>query len=148
MRGCIVKKKGSFVPRAGIACVAVILKVCVMTNLHVKYLVLWVASVAIAPSAEFYSGQAARLIIGQKTFTDQLPATKADTLGGVGGLAFANNTLFVADSNRVGSAPLNHRVLVFRNMNQVTLPVNALIPQTGRCPACRGVTVASSTRCG
>ncbi len=110
-----------------------------MTNLRMKHLMLWLACVAIAPSAEFYSGQAARLLIGQKTFTDQLPATKADTLGGVGGLAFANNTLFVADSNRVGSAPLNHRVLVFRNMNQVTLPVNALIPQTGRCPACRGI---------
>jgi len=110
-----------------------------MTNLHVKHLVLWLACAAIAPSAEFYSGQAARLLIGQKTFTAQQPATTADTLGGVGGLAFVNNTLFVADSNRVGSLPLNHRVLIFRNIDQVTLPVNALIPQINRCPACRGI---------
>lgn len=116
-----------------------------MTNLRVKYLVLWVASVAIAPSAEFYSGQAARLIIGQKTFTAQAPATTVDQLGGVGGLAYANNMLFVADSNRVGSLPLNHRVLIYRNLDQIALPVNAAIPQGSRCPACRG---AASTVLG
>jgi hypothetical protein len=110
-----------------------------MTNLHVKHLVLWLACVAIAPSAEFYSGQAARLLIGQKTFTAQDPTTAASALGGVGGLAFANNTLFVADSNRVGSTPQNHRVLIYRNVDQITLPVNGLVPQISRCPACRGV---------
>ena len=110
-----------------------------MTNLHVKYLGLWLACAAIAPSAEFFNGQAARMLIGQKTFTAQQPGTTADTLGGVGGLAFVNNTLFVADSNRVGSLPLNHRVLIYRNIDQVTLPVNALVPQVNRCPACRGV---------
>lgn len=110
-----------------------------MTNLRLKYLVLWLACVAIAPSAEFYSGQAARLLIGQKTFTAQDPATSATQLGGVGGLAFANNMLFVADSNRVASEPLNHRVLIYRNLDQITLPVGAPVPQVGRCPACRGV---------
>jgi uncharacterized protein (TIGR03437 family) len=110
-----------------------------MTNLHVKHLVLWLASAALAPSAEFYSGQAARLLIGQKTFTAQDPAVTADTLGGVGGLAFANNMLFVADSNRVGSVPLNHRVLIYRNIDGDTLPVNDPVPQVTRCPACRGV---------
>ncbi|MFN0105289.1 MAG: hypothetical protein ACKV2U_24780 [Bryobacteraceae bacterium] len=110
-----------------------------MTNLHLKRTVLWLACAAIATSAEFYTGQAARLLIGQKTFTAQQPGTTADTLGGVGGLAYANNTLFVADSNRIGSLPLNHRVLIYRNVDQVTLPVNALVPQVNRCPACRGV---------
>jgi hypothetical protein len=110
-----------------------------MTNLHVKHLVLWLASAALAPSAEFYSGQAGRLLIGQKTFTAQDPAVTADTLGGVGGLAYANNMLFVADSNRVGSVPLNHRVLIYRSIDDDTLPVNAPVPQFTRCPACRGV---------
>lgn len=109
-----------------------------MTNLHVKHLV-WLASAALAPSAEFYSGQAARLLIGQKTFTAQDPAVTADTLGGVGGLAYANNMLFVADSNRVGSVPLNHRVLIYRSVDGDTLPVNDPIPQFTRCPACRGI---------
>jgi hypothetical protein len=109
-----------------------------MTNLHVKHLVLWLACAALALPAEFYSGQAARLLIGQKTFTAQDPVTTGDTLGGVGGLAFANNTLFVADSNPVASSPLNHRVLIYRNLDEVTLPVNAEVPQFTRCPACRG----------
>ena len=109
-----------------------------MTNLHVKYLLLWLASVAIAPSAEFYSGQAARLLIGQKTFTEQDPTSTQGILGGVGGLAIANNMLFVADANPVGAAPLNNRVLIYRGLDQITLPVNALVPQVNRCPACRG----------
>ena len=116
-----------------------------MTNLHVKYLLLWLASVAIAPSAEFYSGQAARLLIGQKTFTEQDPTSTQGILGGVGGLAIANNMLFVADANPVGAAPLNNRVLIYRGLDQITLPVNALVPQIDRCPACRG---AASTVLG
>jgi len=110
-----------------------------MTNLCMKFSVLWLASVAISPSAEFFSGQAARMVIGQKSFTAQEPSTTAFSLGGVGGLAVANNMLFVADSNRIGASPLNHRVVIYRGLNQITLPVNALVPQTGRCPACRGI---------
>jgi len=109
-----------------------------MTNLHVKHLVLWLASAALTFPAEFYTGQAGRLVIGQKTFTAQEPVTGADTLGGVGGVAVANNMLFVADSNRVGSVPLNHRVLIYKNLDSITLPVNAPVPQFTRCPACRG----------
>jgi hypothetical protein len=110
-----------------------------MTNLHMKRLLLWLACVAIAPSAEFYSGQAARLLIGQRTFTEQDPTTAQGVLGGVGGLAIANNMLFVADANRIGATPLNHRVLIYRGLDKITLPVNALVPQGTRCPACRGI---------
>ncbi|HEU0123815.1 MAG TPA: hypothetical protein VFQ91_25005 [Bryobacteraceae bacterium] len=111
-----------------------------MTNLHMKQLVLWLACLGISPAAEFYSGQAARLLIGQKTFTASDPIPGVTTLGGVGGLAIANNMLFVSDSNRVSSSPLNHRVLIYRNLDQITLPVNAPIPQnSSRCPACRGI---------
>lgn len=105
-----------------------------------KQLVLWLACLGISPAAEFYSGQAARLLIGQKTFTASDPIPGVTTLGGVGGLAIANNMLFVSDSNRVSSSPLNHRVLIYRNLDQITLPVNAPIPQnSSRCPACRGI---------
>lgn len=130
----------SGVPHANYLYVAGILKVCVMTNLHMKQLVLWLACLGISPAAEFYSGQAARLLIGQKTFTASDPIPGVTTLGGVGGLAIANNMLFVSDSNRVSSSPLNHRVLIYRNLDQITLPVNAPIPQnSSRCPACRGI---------
>lgn len=109
-----------------------------MTNLRMKQFLCWVAVAAVSPSAEFITGQAARMVIGQRTFTAQESTLGADKLGGVGGLAYANNTLFVADANRIGSSPVNHRVLIFRNIDQTTLPVNALVPQGTRCPACRG----------
>lgn len=118
-----------------------------MTNLRTMHLGLWLACTAVCFSAEFYTGQAARLLIGQSTFTALSPGTPgeedvttptASILGGVGGLAIANNTLFLADSNRVAAAPLNHRVLLFRNVDQLVMPVNAVVPQTGRCPICRG----------
>ncbi len=99
------------------------------------------ATATVALPADFFTGQAARLVIGQGTFTAQGSALNSTTLGGVGGVAFANNMLFVADSNRVGAGPMNHRVLIYRNVaGDITLPVNAAVPQTpGKsCPACRG----------
>lgn len=116
-----------------------------MTNLRMKQNAIWLAAVIAAlpvvfgQQREFYNGQAARLIIGQRTITEQSPTPSASVLGGVGGLAYANNMLFVADSNRVASTPLNHRVLIYRNIANDVLPVNALVPQIARCPACRGV---------
>ena len=64
-------------------------------------------------AADFVTGQGARLVIGQSTFTAQQPGASATLLGGVGGVAYANGTLFVADSNRTGLTPLNNRVLLF-----------------------------------
>lgn len=121
-----------------------------MTNPCNRFFLIWLAAAITLFPAEFYTGQAARLVIGQRTFTEQSPGvvdpgnannllTNATLLGGVGGLAYANNTLFVADSNRVSSAPLNHRVLIYRNIADTVLPVNALVPQAGRCPVCRGI---------
>src|SRR5262245_14759859 len=83
------------------------------------YLVLLAAAAAWA--AEFTTGQAARLVIGQRTFTEQEPGTagaaRPDLLGGVSGLAYATDTLFVVDSNRVGASPQNERVLIYRNLS-------------------------------
>jgi len=96
------------------------------------------ASVAIA-QPQFVTGQAARLVIGQTSFTSQASGASNTLLGGVGGVAVANDTLFVADSNRIGYTPLNNRVLIFRNLSQ-TLPVpTAEIPAySGTCPVCGG----------
>ena len=61
----------------------------------------------------FVNGQAARAVIGQTTFTTGNPTASQQTVGGVSGLAYANNKLFVADSNVAGATPQNNRVLQF-----------------------------------
>lgn len=85
------------------------------------------------------TGMAARAIIGQSTFTSQESGASNTLLGGVGGLAYANNTLFVTDANRVGNQPLNNRVVMFGNLSKMVPAVKAEIgPNSGRCPVCVG----------
>jgi hypothetical protein len=94
---------------------------------------------AVAASAgDFVTGQAARLVIGQPTFVAQDEGASDVLLGGVSGLAYANNMLFVTDANRVGASPMNHRVLVFKNMStQLPAPTD-LLTQGERCNVCKG----------
>jgi hypothetical protein len=87
-------------------------------------------------AADFTTGQAARLVIGQQTFTAQDPTSSDSTVGGVSGLAYAAGYLFVADSNRVGAAPSNHRILLFPAA-QFPNPA-AQLDYTRKCPACLG----------
>lgn len=102
-----------------------------------KFLLLYVC--AVAGAAEFYTGQAARMVIGQKTFTSATPGASEDLVGAVSGLAVAGDILFVADANRVGAGPNNHRVLIYRNISQELPPPDAEIsPYAGRCPVCTG----------
>ena len=94
----------------------------------------------LACGADFFTGQAARLVIGQSTFTSQDSGASATLLGAVGGVAFANNTLVVADANRTGLTPLNARVLVFSNFsNTLPGPTTSFPVGGGRCPVCTGV---------
>jgi len=96
------------------------------------------ASVAIA-QPQFVTGQAARLVIGQTSFTSQASGASNTLLGGAGGIAFANNTLFVADSNRVGFTPTNNRVLMFQNLSQtLPVPTGEIPAYSGTCPVCGG----------
>src|SRR5215216_2699389 len=82
-----------------------------------KSIFVFLLAAAAAQAAEFSTGQAARLVIGQRTFTDQIPGPASENLlGGVSGLAIAGDTLFVVDSNRVGASPQNQRVLIYRNV--------------------------------
>ncbi|MBK9167788.1 MAG: hypothetical protein IPM24_10020 [Bryobacterales bacterium] len=91
-----------------------------------------------AQQREFVTGQAARLVIGQETFTDQRPGASDTLIGGASGLAYANDMLFVADTNRIGAFPLNHRVLIYTNLSQqIPKPTDELL-YTQRCPACIG----------
>src|SRR5579885_3125156 len=95
-------------------------------------------SVAAPGGATFTTGQAARLVIGQTTFTSQDPNSSDTILGGVSGLAFGADTLFVVDSNRVGAGPINHRVLLFKNASSQFPSPTAELAYSQKCPACVG----------
>lgn len=86
----------------------------------------------------FFTGQAARLVIGQTTFTSQDTNSSDTILGGVSGLAYAADTLFVADSNYAGSSPVNNRVLLFGNLSSQLPAPTAELPYNRKCPVCLG----------
>src|SRR4051794_21363976 len=103
-----------------------------------RYLSVILLCAAAGSAADFTTGQAARLVIGQPTFTSQ-DANSSDTIvGAASGLAYAADTLFVADSNRVGSSPNNHRVLLFQNLSGMLPTPTAQINYTRKCPVCVG----------
>ena len=86
------------------------------------------------------TGQAARLVIGQPTFTEAASGASEYLLGAVGGLAYANDTLFVVDSNRLAATPVNHRVLLYQNLSRhVPRPEDELEVNFNRCQICVGV---------
>src|SRR5262245_54469500 len=89
-------------------------------------------------AADFNNGQAGRLVIGQETFTSQLDTPTDSILGGVGGVAYANNMLFVADSSRAGAGPLNHRVLVYPSVSGMLPNPTDQLDYTRKCPVCLG----------
>jgi len=107
-----------------------------------KYCAVLSLCAAIACSADFVTGQGARVVIGQATFTAQDDGNGGvyqALLGAAGGLAFANNTLFVTDSNRLGLTPLNNRVVIYQNVSgSFPGPTDPIAPFTGRCPLCGG----------
>ena len=60
-------------------------------------------------------------------------------LGAVGGIAYANDTLFVVDGNRVQATPIQNRVLIYRNISSFVRSPGADIQQTSvQCPVCAG----------
>jgi uncharacterized protein (TIGR03437 family) len=88
----------------------------------------------------FFSGQGARMTIGQATFTDAMPGTTQRMLGAVGGVAYAADTLFIADSSRFdGLTPQNRRVIIYRQVSSKFPAPGAAIPlNISRCPVCTG----------
>ncbi|MFN7918850.1 MAG: hypothetical protein U0Q16_02065 [Bryobacteraceae bacterium] len=90
-----------------------------------------------ATAADFTTGQAARLVIGQRTFTAQQPGVTREVLGAVGGVAFANDTLFIVDANRMGAVPINHRVMIYKDLSHaLPSPTDEFRKFEGRCPVC------------
>jgi uncharacterized protein (TIGR03437 family) len=111
-----------------------------------KVLVSLVLASQAAFCADYLTGQAARLVIGQQTFTAALSQPPVfgneGVLGGVGGVAFGANSLFVADGNPSGSSPLNNRVLIYTPVSGLPTPYNVPSPQSSSfsatCPVCIG----------
>jgi hypothetical protein len=78
------------------------------------------------------------LVIGQTTFTSQDPNSSDVVVGAASGIAYAADTLFVADSNRVGAVPSNHRVLLFQNISSMLPGPTAQLDYNQKCPVCTG----------
>ena len=104
-----------------------------------KYLTFLSVCAGVSCAADFVSGQAARAVLGQPTFTAQVSGASNTVFGAIGGLAYAANTLFATDANRLGLLPNNNRVLVFNNIGQMVPAADADIgPNMGPCPVCVG----------
>src|SRR5258706_15773168 len=104
-----------------------------------KSIILVLLAAVAAHSAEFSTGQAARLVIGQRTFTEAQQGAAQDLVGGVSGIAYAGDMLFVVDSNRIGAAPINQRVLIYKNLSgNLPKPTDELF-YTRICPVCLGM---------
>jgi uncharacterized protein (TIGR03437 family) len=89
---------------------------------------------------DFLTGQAARELFGQPTFTFEGSGSPSPyQLGAVDGVAYANNTLFIVDSNpHALIPPENNRVMVFTNISQYVYDPLAEVPQGSACPVCVG----------
>src|SRR5215510_661648 len=96
------------------------------------------AAAIFAETADFKTGQAARLVIGQTTFTSQDPNSSDTILGAVSGLAYGGDSLFITDSNRVGAFPSNHRVLVYKGVSSMLPSPTDELSFNAKCPACVG----------
>ena len=89
----------------------------------------------------FFTGQAARLLIGQPVWSAQSEGISERLLGTLSAVSYANGSLYVADANRLGGTPDNNRILIYGNIASVMpglrdeLPVNDAV----RCPVCLGI---------
>ncbi|MBH00208.1 MAG: hypothetical protein CMN58_07710 [Solibacterales bacterium] len=113
-----------------------------MNGLRIAFsvsLLIFLAGGPLQAEPQWVTNQAARLAIGQPFFTRQSPLSSRATIGGAGGVAYGADTLVVADGNRVGSQPLNNRVLVYRNVGSFLPKPGDELSQDGECPACLGL---------
>ena len=103
-----------------------------------KFFAVFLLAASAGFAAEFTTGQAARLVIGQTTFTAQEQGASDTLLGGVGGVAYAQDTLFVTDASRLSADPINHRVLIFKSLSTMLPAPTDELEYTQTCPVCGG----------
>jgi uncharacterized protein (TIGR03437 family) len=87
----------------------------------------------------FVTGQAARLVVGQTTFTTANYGSTNQLLGAPSGIAIVNGVLWVADANRLGALPSNNRVLRFSDIPTYPKPTDNPYVPGSLCSVCRGV---------
>jgi uncharacterized protein (TIGR03437 family) len=93
---------------------------------------------ASAQTPVFTTGQAARLVIGQKNFTQAEFGATTKLLGSPSGVALFGGTLWVVDSNRLGATPNNNRVLRFSDVSTYPSPTDSPEVPGSTCGVCRG----------
>jgi uncharacterized protein (TIGR03437 family) len=104
-----------------------------------RYFCVLLLSASACLALNFTRGQAARAVIGQPYFTAGLIGASQTLLGSASGLAYVNDTLFVADANRAGASPINNRVLIYKNLSSQFPDPQFQPPNQGtRCPVCGG----------
>lgn len=86
----------------------------------------------------YMTGQAARAVVGQPFFDAQSQNSSDTVIGSAAGVAYADDTLFVADSNNVQATPNNNRVLLFKNISSQIPAVTGQPSNTSLCPVCVG----------
>ena len=103
-----------------------------------KGIYLFLLLTAAGSAADFVTGQAARLVVGQQSFTAGDPNSTNQVIGGATGVAYAADRLFVADSNLIGAAPSNNRVLIFNNVSGTFPQPTDALQYSSKCPICVG----------
>jgi uncharacterized protein (TIGR03437 family) len=78
-----------------------------------QLLILIAAAGTISLADDFSNGQAARLVIGQSTFTQSSEGAQDILIGSAAGVAYGNGNLYVVDANHFTADPNNNRVLIF-----------------------------------
>src|ERR1019366_3799397 len=86
----------------------------------------------------FSTGQAARLVIGQRRFTTADFQIDDTHLGSPSGIAYSNGVLWVADSNRLNATPDNNRILRFSDVATYPSPTQDPTIPGSTCGVCRG----------
>ncbi|MEZ5397411.1 MAG: hypothetical protein R2724_32170 [Bryobacterales bacterium] len=92
----------------------------------------------LAAQNQWVDNQAARLVIGQSSFTRQNPTPSRNALGSAGGVAVGGGKLFIAEGNRIGASPNANRVLIYDNLASFIPPLTEAPPQNDVCPVCVG----------
>jgi uncharacterized protein (TIGR03437 family) len=93
----------------------------------------------VSAQPQFSTGQAARLVIGQPRFSSQRSEANRALIGAAQGVAFAKGTLVVADANRQGAYPSNHRVLIYNDIQSyIPNPHDEIVQNGTACPICLG----------
>jgi uncharacterized protein (TIGR03437 family) len=97
------------------------------------------ATGAYGQTPAFVTGQAARLVVGQRNFTYADYGATNQLIGSPAGIAVVNGILWVVDANRLGSSPDNNRVLRFSDLPTYPTPTQAPDVPGSTCGVCRGV---------